>query len=546
MGSAASAQLKGAAQVEEQDRSASLNTTVDGEEDGERDIRQSPKWTSPSFRQRFITVGAGSLQDAFDVDRRPCGRGGFSAVFKAVDKITGDVRAVKKVYLSDITDTAAMDQEIDIHRMMDHPNVVRLYHAFQDEKALYIVLEHCDGGELFEHISMDQRLSESQVAKLMEQIFRAMRYVHGKDVVHRDIKPENLLLETKGRLLTDNTLKLIDFGMSQLLQDEMPISRTVGTALYMAPEVGKHAGYGKPVDMWSCGVLMYMMLCGAPPFTGRNDRQIHERARSDPLKMLGPRWAPVSQPAQDLLHRLLEKDPATRCSAEQAIDCEWVRQYASFSRQLSGEGLHPELASNLHSFSVASRLRKAALIAIAQELPHDVEQCLRQSFVAMDTQGIGMLPVSEVIRVVMEMSGMPAAALEKISSQIDVSQSGVLSYTEFLAAIMDQNFVDDENLCRHAFQAFDLDNDGTISLSDLREVMKVSDSNQEQEPVSPIFKQMNRKGDGQVTFQEFKAMMKKDQAGCAVTHRTVQLQQPPSIRGRLAGLLPVARTVTPA
>jgi len=364
-----------------------------------------------------------------------------------------------------------------------------------------------------------------------------MCYVHGKDIVHRDLKPENFLLKSK-KPLKITQLKLIDFGLSKHLEEGAVLHELEGSAFYAAPEVGNKEGYGKASDLWSCGVMMYLMLCGSPPFSGRTDKEVRDKARTTEVRMSGPIWEEVSHGAKETIRRLLSLDPQRRSSAEQVLESDWMRSFVPMGRQISGnrpgtaevEGsrqLAPELATNIRSYSKASSLKKAALIAIAQQLPQDIESGLRETFLLMDKDGTGTLPLDEVSRGI-SAAGVSQADLEQLKSQMDVNRDGQMSYTEFLAACMDQKKLQEsDDLCWRAFKAFDLDNDGAIKLSEVRRILGTNedDTDATGEPVSPLFKAMNRTGDGRVTFQEFKAMIKNDAK--VSEHRGIRLLAAP-------------------
>ena len=162
-----------------------------------------------------------------------------------------------------------LDYEIDILKNLDHPNILRLYEVFEDKKYIYLVTEYCQGGELFDEIISRQRFNEKDAAVIVKQLLSAIAYCHSKKVCHRDLKPENILIDNKETL----SIKLIDFGTSQRFEDEEKMELVLGTAYYIAPEVLK-GQYDEMCDIWSCGVITYILLSGEPPFPGADDKEI--------------------------------------------------------------------------------------------------------------------------------------------------------------------------------------------------------------------------------------------------------------------------------
>jgi len=187
------------------------------------------------------------------------------------------VRAVK-ILKKDSLDKEEIDRfmhEIDILRKLDHPNILRLYEFYQDQKRYYLVTELCSGGELFDEITNRAHFEEADAAKIIQQVLMAVRYCHERNIVHRDLKPENILLDSKKN---SNRVKVIDFGTSEEIEPGMKLTQQYGTAYYIAPEVLSSA-YNEKCDIWSIGVILYILLSGKPPFDGKDDKEIIKKVR---------------------------------------------------------------------------------------------------------------------------------------------------------------------------------------------------------------------------------------------------------------------------
>lgn len=205
------------------------------------------------------------------------GKGSFGEVTKAIDLRTNKVRAIKKIKKSALQKEKGVDKdkEYEILTKLKHPNIVRLLEYYQDADYFYLVTEYCEGGELFDQIINCGVFTEKMAAEIIRQILSAVVYCHTNKIVHRDLKPENLLLEYSNKTFEEgNIVKVIDFGTSvEHLNPSEKLKARLGTAYYIAPEVLR-GEYDEKCDVWSCGVILYIFLCGYPPFNGENDQLI--------------------------------------------------------------------------------------------------------------------------------------------------------------------------------------------------------------------------------------------------------------------------------
>lgn len=213
--------------------------------------------------------------------------------------------------------------EINNLRDLDHPNILKMYEFYEDPKRYYIVTEICKGGELFDEIKERKFFSEEEASKLMRQVLSCINYCHMNHIVHRDLKPENILLEKNKEM---DQIKIIDFGTSLLFdEDNDKLREKIGTPYYIAPEVLSKK-YGTKCDIWSCGVITYIILCGVPPFNGETDKEILKRVKAGEIKFSHPVWKKISMNAKEFIQSLLTPDPKKRPSAAQALKHPWIRQ----------------------------------------------------------------------------------------------------------------------------------------------------------------------------------------------------------------------------
>ena len=212
---------------------------------------------------------------------------------------------------------------MQVLKSVDHPNIIHLKEIFETDTMLYIVTEVVTGGELFDRIVEKGSYSERDAALLVKKFVTALEYLHDKNIVHRDLKPENLLLKSPDQ---DTEVKLADFGLSKVLGQEVMMQTACGTPGYVAPEIlqTSDTGYGKEVDMWSVGVITYILLCGFPPFYNENVAQLFESIIKADFDYPSDYWDHISDDAIDFIDNLLIPDPAKRMTASDALKHSWL------------------------------------------------------------------------------------------------------------------------------------------------------------------------------------------------------------------------------
>lgn len=458
-------------------------------------------------RGQFVLENPGKIKDFYDMNKKAIGSGSYGTVCKAKHKQSQVVRAVKTIPKAQ----GPVSGEVSIMKVMDHPNIIKLYECFEDPRNMYLVMELCTGGELFDAIIDAGTFTESQAASLMKQMVSGISYMHSNSCCHRDLKPENYILPSKCAI-DSVQLKLIDFGLSCKCAPGQQLSTKVGTPYYVAPEVlgGK---YDMGCDVWSIGVIMYVMLSGYPPFNGRTDEDVLQKVKSGKFNFSSVEWTGVSKEAKDLITTMLIMDRKKRVTAEQALGDHWIRD----NKPKEGEvKLGTGLVDNLRQFNQQHKLKKCALNVIAGQLDEGQIERLRQTFAALDANGDGILSFQEIKEGLKKAENMSIPAdLQKIMEDVDSDGNGSIDYTEFLAASLDKRTYLREDVCWAAFQVFDRDGDGSITLDELKHVLK--DGTVEQvasaEYIQGLLAEVDSNGDGVIDFKEFMAMMQKGTGG---------------------------------
>jgi calcium-dependent protein kinase len=442
------------------------------------------------------------------------GEGGFGAVKVGKCKHSCIRRAVKSIPKRVVNDLNVLHEEIEIHRLLDHPNVVRLLESFEDARNVYLVMEICEGGELFDRIVSSGKFTEALAAHAVNQMLLAINYMHQNHIMHRDLKPENWLLSTKEDV-GKTPLKLIDFGLSKRFEPGKPVKTKAGTPNYLAPEVMIGKGYNEKVDIWSIGVIAYMMLSGTQPFTGRTTQAILKSVEHAKVDLEQSSWRRVSFEAKDLVKALLTKVPAARPFAWQSLQHPWLQMAANRdSANVDASALE---LGQLRAFGGMNKMKKAALSVVATQLTDARLEGLKQLFLSMDKNADGTLSIPE-LKEGLHKSGVALPKdLDQMLLDADTDGSGVVDYTEFLAATMDKKLYYQEDVVWAAFRKFDLDGSGTISREELNKVLgnqEVLDALHVSEtPMDEIFSQVDQNGDGQIDFEEFLAMMRQNEDG---------------------------------
>jgi serine/threonine protein kinase len=289
----------------------------------------------------------------YDITSTILGTGNFSQVKVGISKARGEKVAIKIIEKKHIKHKPEMmANEVEILLKIDHQNVIKLLDLFDAPEFLYLVMELATGGELFDRIVERESYSEADAKEVMFQLLSAIEYIHSRDIVHRDLKPENLLLETED---TDTKIKLTDFGLSKIYDNEFMLVTACGTPGYVAPEILSATLYGPPVDMWAAGVIMYILLCGYPPFYNENDAILFESILNANYHFHSPYWDHVSKPAKDLIRKLLVVDPNGRLTATQAKEVEWFSTDSTPQQPLPSQ-----IKEQLTMFRANSKIRSQA------------------------------------------------------------------------------------------------------------------------------------------------------------------------------------------
>ncbi|BAM40130.1 calcium-dependent protein kinase [Theileria orientalis strain Shintoku] len=469
----------------------------------EKDNDKSPYLDRSNLVVQTALLNGKRIEDVYDLAEDKLGKGSYGNVIKGVHKQSGATRAVKIIRKAKIENAMRMKREIQIMKKLDHPNIIKLFEVYEDAEYLYLVMEMCSGGELFDRIVSKGSFSENYAAFIMRQVFSAIAYCHSKNVLHRDLKPENILYCNN---TSSSTIKIIDWGFATKCFKTHKFTSLVGTPYYVAPEV-LLGNYDKACDIWSAGVIMFILLVGYPPFHGSNNAEILRNVKRGSIKFIPKHWSHVSKSAMDLITRCLSYVPSTRISACDALNHEWITKCTTLPPTVA-PNVSKSLARRFKNFLKYNKMKQMALTCIAYHLSERELAPLTSAFEALDRDGDGMLSISEVTSGLRE-SRDTDANIEKMARALDTDQSGAIEYTEFIAASIDSRLYDQNEFCSRAFHIFDSDGDGKITREDMLRVFTAESTSVTltHDMVDEILNEVDLDRDGTISYQEFYSML---------------------------------------
>jgi calcium-dependent protein kinase len=446
----------------------------------------------------FVTLQKGNIKESYHFHSK-LGSGAYSQVYLASHRITQERRCVKVISKQDLggEDEDFMN-EIRILKQMDHPHIMKIYEYYSTENHLYIVSEYLGGGELFDRIIEEKTFDETRAAILMKQILSAVSYLHKHKVTHRDLKPENIVFETKDK---NSNLKIIDFGTSKSIADNEKLRTRMGTAYYIAPEV-LNGKYDQICDIWSCGVIMYILLFGNPPFNGKTDDQIFARIRKGVYSF--PENSKISQSAKNLIGRMLTFQPSNRPSADEILKDKWFSDSHKENEELS-----KQVIENLKSFKSQYFFHKAILIYFVNFFGLKEEKArLLEAFTSIDTDHDGQLTRKEVMAAYQKVSKNSdvESDVNELFKKLDFNNTDAIDFSEFLVANINyKNSINDKQL-HQIFQIIDKDKNGFLETEELKDFFNLGGKENEA-LLKALIAEVDKNNDGVISFDEFQSIM---------------------------------------
>ncbi|XP_018630280.1 calcium-dependent protein kinase 4-like [Nicotiana tabacum] len=467
--------------------------------------------------QAYYVMGHKTLniRDFYTLGRK-LGQGQFGTTYLCTENSTGNEYACKSISkrkLISKEDVEDVRREIQImHHLAGHKNIVTIKGAYEDPLYVHIVMELCNGGELFDRIIQRGHYSERKAAELTRIVVGVVEACHSLGVMHRDLKPENFLLVNKD---DDFSLKAIDFGLSVFFKPGQIFKDVVGSPYYVAPEVLlKH--YGPEADVWTAGVILYILLSGVPPFWAETQQGIFDAVLKGHIDFESDPWPLISESAKDLIRKMLCMQPSERLTAHEVLCHPWICE----NGVAPDRALDPAVLSRLKQFSAMNKLKKMALRVIAESLSEEEIAGLREMFKAMDTDNSGAITFDELKAGLRKYgSTLKDTEIRELMDAADVDNSGTIDYGEFIAATVHLNKLEREEHLMAAFQYFDKDGSGYITVDEVQQACV--EHNITDVYFEDIIREVDQDNDGRIDYGEFVAMMQKGNP-CGVGRRTMR------------------------
>lgn len=432
------------------------------------------------------------------------GKGAFGTVRAATNRTSGEKLACKSIAKAKLVcreDVQDVQREVAImNHVAGHPNVVNSKATYEDKNFVHIVMELCAGGELFDSIVESQSYTERKAAGCFRKMVDMLHHCHELGVMHRDLKPENFLLTNRNSDSTE--IKATDFGLSIFFKPRERFNELVGSPYYVAPEVLKK-NYSFEADIWSLGVILYILLSGLPPFWGDNEEQIFKMVLKGHVDFATEPWPKISSAAKDLVKRLLTMDATKRPTCSEILQHPWLKQEGHGS----DKPLDNVVLSRMKNFAAMHKLKKTALMVVGACLSAEEIAGMKRLFKTIDADGSGTITVKELQDAIKQWGHkIPAEEVMAIMAAADVDGDGFIDYNEFVAATLNVNQLEKEDLIYKAFQEFDEDGSNSISTEELEKALAkfgITDD------VHELIKMADKNGDGQIDFQEFVLLMRE-------------------------------------
>lgn len=444
------------------------------------------------------------------------GTGSFGKVYKVLHLGTRQERALKVINKANIKyqdDEQKFLKEIELLSQLDHPSIIRVYEYFEENANYYVAEEFCRGGELYEQIYKIDCFTEKDAATIMKQVFSAVYYLHSMNIIHRDLKPENIMLDNIDPH-REITLKLIDFGTANIFTPGKYLEQKVGTSYYIAPEVVLKK-YNQQADIWSCGVILFILLSGYPPFDGDTDEEIMDSVIKDEISYDDQEWENVSDGAKNFLKKLLVKNPNKRLTAEQALKDEWLNKTCSLdSDNVNMKNLSSQI-SNFQKFDSRFKLKNAILRFLVHNVAtEEMTKDLRDAFKKFDTSGDGRLSLDELkegFKEVMKKNNRSDLITEeeiiRRFQSIDIDKSNFIEIEEFIAVTINEELLMNEQNLRMTFDYFDKDKSGTLDQEEILGLLQNRGSEEDKNMCMELIKKYDDNNDGVLSFEEFKRLL---------------------------------------
>mmetsp|Transcript_29982 Transcript_29982/g.47846 ORF Transcript_29982/g.47846 Transcript_29982/m.47846 type:complete len:577 (+) Transcript_29982:61-1791(+) len=480
---------------------------------------------TPSIDNYYDIHGVIGSPGSYGVVKRGVHRESKQEVaIKHIKKLRYKKRSYQHRYFTDLRNEVYL-----MWKAKDHPNIIDCYHVFESIDTLYLVLEYCRGGELYDLVTSDrEQLNEEITADLFRQMVGSIYYLHSLNIAHCDLKPENFVFRDAER----KHLVLIDFGMAKIVEFRKYFKAISGSPYYVAPEVLKN-DYNEACDIWSLGVTLFVMMFGFPPFfdeTGDDSKKVYKKIMKGFTAKAMPGYGayfpdsqPVSEHCYDLIARLLRSNIADRLSAEEVLEHPWLKQTDSVKLKANESGEHlvnisnPAILNSLRFYKKKNVLHGEILrlLADCHYLNSNQQQSLQQFLKATDKNGDGLISKNELFDALKKIDEeVTMEDVDEMFSSIDANNDEFVSYEELLSSRINRKLNSKESRLKKVFASFDYNGDGKLTLEELKAVWEsVEHRSASRAPdFAQLIKEVDTNGDGYIDYEEFLSAFGKKSA----------------------------------
>lgn len=459
-----------------------------------------------------LAIAYTDITKAYTFDTKEIGSGHYGIVRRAKLKIEpSKIYAVKSIEKKKLKgDITLLKNELEMLRFTDHPNIIQFYEIYQDSINYHFVMEYCEGGDITTRVEKYGPMEEQLAKNIIFQVLYAINNLHTCGIIHRDIKPDNFLFKSKDPL---SVVKLIDFGLSKKFVTGNKMHTVLGTPYYVAPEVIDKKGYSEKVDLWSTGVMLYLLMAADFPFKGETHSELFEKIRRGEYNMqVTEQLKAMSPVGRSLLRGLLEKNPETRLSAREALRHPWFDELNISLNEKGKKVLNKSLLSRLRRFRAESKFCKEVirlLVMIHDDSPQVMQ--LKDAFFYLDVLDNGVINDDELKKAFTDLGEeISDREITEIIHGLELRTTNVITYTEFVTATIDGNFYKNEKYLTEAFNRFDIDQDKFISYADVKDCFSRFGIELSKSDILKMISEFDENSDLKISYEEFIKIMKRD------------------------------------